>query len=60
MDAILKTENLGVGYGRRTILQNINLEVAPGSLTALIGAKEAENPHCCALSREHRRQLPAQ
>ena len=38
MDAILKTENLGVGYGRRTILHNINLEVAPGSLTALIGA----------------------
>lgn len=38
MDTILKTDNLGVGYGRRTVLSDICVSAVRGSLTALVGA----------------------
>lgn len=35
---VLKTHNLNVGYGRRTVLSDVNVRVPEGSFTALIGA----------------------
>lgn len=34
----MKTTNLKVGYGRKVVLDGLNLELAPGDLTVLIGA----------------------
>ena len=33
----LHVENLCVGYGRRTVLKNISLTVAPGQIVAVLG-----------------------
>ena len=35
---VLVTENLDLGYDATTILENVNLTVAPGAALALIGA----------------------
>ena len=35
---VLETHNLNVGYGRRTVLSDVNVRVPEGSFTALIGA----------------------
>lgn len=35
---VLETHNLIVGYGRRTVLSDVNVRVPEGSFTALIGA----------------------
>lgn len=34
---MLKLENITLGYGKRTVLSGINLEVAPGELLGIIG-----------------------
>ena len=35
---VLETHNLNAGYGRRTVLSDVNVRVPEGSFTALIGA----------------------
>ena len=37
MDKILKVQNLTGGYNRKKIIENIDIEIAKGSITALIG-----------------------
>ncbi len=41
MDKILKVQNLTGGYNRKKIIENIDIEIAKGSITALIGLNGA-------------------
>ena len=41
MDNILKIKNLTGGYNRKKIIENINIEIPEGSITALIGLNGA-------------------
>lgn len=41
MAAILEAQNIGFGYGERTIFENLSFAVEPGSMTALLGANGA-------------------
>lgn len=41
MTNVLKIENLSGGYNRRKIIENINIEIPKGSITALIGLNGA-------------------
>lgn len=41
MTQVLKIENLSGGYNRKKIIENINIEVPKGSITALIGLNGA-------------------
>lgn len=41
MTQVLKIENLSGGYNRKKIIENINIEIPKGSITALIGLNGA-------------------
>ena len=41
MTQVLKIENLSGGYNRKKIIENINIEISKGSITALIGLNGA-------------------
>lgn len=37
MTVLLRTENLSVGYGGRSVVSNINMELCPGELVSILG-----------------------
>ena len=41
MTNVLEISNLGGGYNRRKIIDNINIQIPKGSITALIGLNGA-------------------
>ena len=35
---MIRTRNVSAGYGKRTVLEGVSLDIRPGSFTGLIGA----------------------
>ncbi len=45
---MLSVKNLNQYYGGSHILRDLNFEVPPGKVTALLGRNGVSRPRCCA------------